>query len=82
MTESSEADLLKGIPSRRRMIVAVAAALAGLAVGSDANGQASSYFSQIAPNASADSVHTALPLHIAARTAPARLHGTLPRSAD
>jgi hypothetical protein len=82
MTESSDADLLKGLPGRRRMIVAVVAALAGLAVGSDANGHASSCSSRIAPNTTTDSAHTALPPHLAAQTIPARLHVTLPNAAD
>ena len=82
MTECSGADLIKGVSARRRVIVGVAAALAGLAVGSDANGHASPPSSQTAPNVATDSAHTSLHQDLALRTSSARIHVFQPGSTD
>lgn len=70
MAEGSDADLMKGASVRRRVIVGVAAALAGLAVGSDANGQGLSRSPHHAPSAATDSARATLHRDVAVRTYP------------
>jgi hypothetical protein len=82
MTESSDADLITGVSARRRVIVGVAAALAGLAVGSDAYGHTSPHSSQTAPNVATDSARTSLLQDLALRTCSAPVHVLQSRSTD